>query len=89
MIKSRHGQPLIPIKDESLAVGDRVQLFGKKDGVTGTVIEIKHQVARGCGPYMNGRVLPHAHVKADNSDHVYQIPTRSIRQAAIIERAQS
>jgi len=84
LIADRHGKPLMPISESRLVVGAKVRLFGKKDGVTGTVIKIEDKVASGCGPYMNGKLLLHAFVKDDESDHVYSIPTRSIRQSAIL-----
>jgi hypothetical protein len=85
LMESRFGQPLIPVEREArkeLAVGSRVQIGGKK-GIICEVVEIKDQEARGCGPYMNGKVMPHAILKRPDGRLIAE-PTRLIRQAAIL-----
>jgi hypothetical protein len=87
LIEARHGQPLIPVEREArkeLAVGARVQIGGK-NGIVCEVVEIKPAVARGCGPYLNGRVVMHAFLKRADRDGIFAIPTRSIRANAIID----
>jgi hypothetical protein len=86
LIETRHGQPLIPVSNKiELNVGSRVQIGGKK-GVVCEVVEIKDQVARGCGPYLNGQLLKHAILKRPDGKLIAE-PTRLIRQAAIIDGA--
>lgn len=85
LIVARHGQPLMPIVlHKELQAGMRIQIGGKK-GKIFEVVEIKRQVARGCGPYMNGKVLPHAIFKRSNGEGTFAVPTQTIRQAAIME----
>lgn len=86
LIASRHGQPLQPIPEESkkeLAPGVRVQLGGAK-GEIFEIVELKHQVARGCGPYTNGKYLLHAIVKRESNGRVTAVLARSIRQSSIL-----
>lgn len=84
LIASRHGQPLMPIVSaKTLTVGARV-LIGGKDGVICEVVEIKGQIARGQGPYLNGQFLQHAFCKRDDG-RVFAVPTRSIRQSSILD----
>jgi hypothetical protein len=84
LIASRHGQPLMPIVlHKELKAGMHVQLGGKK-GVLCECIELTRQVARGCGPYMNGRLLPHAMLRRPDG-RIVAVPTQTIRQAAIVE----
>lgn len=86
LIEARHGKPLQPIIGrKEVKAGSRVQLFGKKDGVTGTVQKVDYKVASGVGPYLNGHTMLHAWVKDDASEHVYIVPVRNIRQAAILD----
>jgi hypothetical protein len=84
MIESRHGQPLMPINDRKLQAGDRVQMFGKKDGIICEVVKLDYAIARGCGPYMNGRSILHAFLKRPDGS-IFQYPAQSIRRSAIIE----
>jgi hypothetical protein len=87
LIVARFGQPLIAVdhdaRKQSLKVGARVQIGGKK-GWVGEVVEIKNQVARGCGPYMNGKVLLHAFLRSPKGN-IIAIPTRTIRSSAIVD----
>lgn len=83
LIETRFGQQLIPVaRKHELSVGDRVQLGGKS-GVLCEVTEIKRQIARGCGPYMNGKLLLHALLKRPDG-RVVAVPTQTIRQSAIV-----
>jgi hypothetical protein len=92
LIPKVHGQPLTSVvpsaaelaADAPLAVGDTVRLFGK-DGHDAVVIAIRDKVAQGCGPALNGRVVPHAVYTRNGRDYAY--PVCRIRKAAIIKRA--
>jgi hypothetical protein len=85
LIAARHGQPLMPIVlHKELAVGMSVRIGGKK-GKIYEVVELKRIMARGCGPYMNGKLLPHAIFKRSNGEGTFAVPTQTIRQAAIVE----
>jgi len=84
LIESRFGQALMPIVlHKELKAGMHVQVGGKK-GVLCEVVELRRQVARGCGPYMNGKLLPHALLKRPDG-RIFAMPTQTIRQAAIVE----
>jgi hypothetical protein len=88
LIVSRHGKALMPVSTKrELSVGDRL-LLGGKSGIICEVVEIKMHVASGCGPYMNGHTMLHAFVKRPDG-RVIAVPTRTIRQSAIIEETQS
>jgi hypothetical protein len=83
LIETRFGQPLYPVSDrKELTVGDRVLIGGKK-GVICEVVEIKREIARGCGPYMNGKLLLHAMLKRPDG-RIIAVPTQTIRQSAIV-----
>jgi len=83
LIETRFGQALYPVSDrKQLSVGNHVLLGGKK-GVICEVVEIKNQIARGCGPYMNGRLLLHAMLKRPDG-RIVAVPTQTIRQSAIV-----
>jgi hypothetical protein len=87
LIAERHGKPLIAVNAKhELSVGDRVQIGGKK-GKLCEVVELKQQVARGCGPYMNGRLMLHAILKRIDGDgsFTFAVPVRTIRQSAIVK----
>lgn len=85
LILGRHGQPLVPIVEDKkeLKAGVRVQLGGAK-GEIFEIVEMKHQVARGCGPYLNGQNILHAIVKRESDGRVTAVPARSIRQSSIL-----
>jgi hypothetical protein len=86
MIEMRHGQPLYPVSDKpTLGVGTRVQIGGKK-GWIGEIMEIRDQEARGCGPYLNGRMMPHAVLKRPDGRQI-ALPVRTIRMSAIVQNA--
>jgi hypothetical protein len=81
MIEARHGKALIAVEAKRvLSVGDRVNRYGK----IVEVVEIKNTVARGCGPYMNGRVMLHAFLKY-SEDKIVAVPVRSIRTSTIVD----
>jgi hypothetical protein len=86
LIDARFGQPLIAVNHEErkelLAVGARVRIGGKT-GWVGEVVEMKHTVARGCGPYMNGKYLLHAFLKSPKGN-IIAVPARTIRSSAIV-----
>lgn len=86
LIAARFGQPLYPVEAEAkkeLKPGARVRIGGKT-GWTGEVIEIKDKVCSGCGPYMNGRTMPHAFLRSPKGN-IIAIPARTIRQSAILD----
>lgn len=85
LIAARHGQPLMPISTRTeLAVGDRVNRGNAKKPDLREVVAIEYRRCTGCGPYMNGKSMLHAILKAP-SGATYAVPTRSIRQAAIVK----
>lgn len=84
-ITARHGQPLYPVKREDrkeITAGVSVRIGGKK-GWVGEVVEVKTAVAKGCGPYLNGRAMEHAFIRSQKGN-VIGIPCRMIRQDAIL-----
>jgi hypothetical protein len=86
LIETRHGQPLYPVNREvrkELKVGSKVRIGGKKGNVY-EVLKIEDRKAWGCGPYLNGHTMPHA-VFNSSLGKEFAIPTRTIRQDAIIE----
>lgn len=85
LIAARHGQPLMPISTRTeLAVGDRVNRGNAKKPDLREVVAIEYRRCTGCGPYMNGKSMLHAILKAP-SGATYAVPTRSIRQASIVK----
>lgn len=85
LIAQRHGQPLIPVEhvetvQQMLKPGVRVNRYG----TLCEVVEVRYQVARGCGPYLNGRSVLHAILKRPDGQ-TFAVPTRSIRRSAIVE----
>jgi hypothetical protein len=82
LIVARHGKPLMPVAPakKELAVGMKVRVHS----IVAEVVELRYQEARGCGPYMNGKHMLHAILKRENGN-LFAVPTRSIRQAAILE----
>lgn len=85
LIVARHGQPLMPISTRTeLAVGDRVNRGNAKKPDLREVVAIEYRRCTGCGPYMNGKSMLHAILKAP-SGATYAVPTRSIRQASIVK----
>lgn len=85
LITARHGKPLMPIIGRKvLAAGMSVRIGGKK-GWVGKVLKVEYKVASGCGPYMNGRSLLHAFIERPEGRGVIAVPTKTIRQDAILE----
>lgn len=81
----RFGQPLYPVSSKpALGVGTRVRIGGKK-GWIGEVLEIRNDVAQGCGPFLNGRVMPHAILKRPDGSRI-ALPVRTIRMSAIVSQ---
>jgi hypothetical protein len=60
-----------------LTVGMTVRIGGK-NGSDETIIAIEDRTCRGCGPFLNGQILPHA-VFAGQNGKTWAIPVRSIR----------
>jgi hypothetical protein len=85
LMAARFGQALIPVKldKKELAAGAIVRVGGK-NGIDCEVLEIKHMIASGCGPYMNGQRLPHAIMKREDG-RTFAMPTKTIRQSAIVK----
>jgi hypothetical protein len=86
LIEAVHGKPLIEIKDEvrkELKPGVKVRIGGAK-GEVYEVVEVKHQVARGCGPHLNGQYILHAFFTSRKTGQLFAVPARTIRQDAIV-----
>lgn len=85
LIETRHGQPLIPVVTrKEVKAGSRVRIGGKKGNVY-TCVKVDWAVARGCGPYMNGKRLLHAFFESSKTQQLFGVPTQTIRQEAILD----
>lgn len=56
----------------------------KISGVVVTITKIEDRVCRGCGPYLNGKCLPHL-VYTFGEGRTGACPVRNVRQAAIVD----
>lgn len=80
-IVPKFGQDLKPGKDKARewAVGDVAMIGG-----TRLIVErIEDAVARGCGPYMNGKLLPHlffSKARPDGTMWQFSRPARTVRR---------
>lgn len=64
---------------KELAPGVKFKLFGKER----VALRVENRTAHGCGPYLNGNVMPHVvYALEDGRELAY--PTRLIRQSAIL-----
>lgn len=68
--------------DKKVIAAGTVVKLGGKDGVTVTVLRVENRTAWGCGPHLNGNVMPHIVFERNGKERYY--PVRLIRQASIV-----
>lgn len=79
-----HGKPLTPRATEEkkeIKAGTVIRIGGKS-GYDATVLRIESRMCRGCGPFLNGQVLPH--VVFERNGKEYAVPSRTVRRSAIV-----
>ena len=87
LIATYHGKPMYEVPSEeskpTIRVGTVIRVGGKQ-GHDCEVIGFRQQIARGCGPHLNGHTMEHAILKRLGSDKTFATPTRTLRVSAIV-----